>query len=317
MLINNLVHEHILSQMSRIKVIPLVQGSQEWLDFRKFKIGSSSAASIMGVGFKTPLQLFEDIMEDKPTPVNDAMRRGSAMEPIARAWINERCKADLQPVVVEHPNPEYNWHISSIDGLCVMPNGLSLYGKEILKPGEIFVCEIKCPGLKDHTTALEGKVPDKYLPQCYHILEDLPGVNKILYFSYREDSQAMVWVDRDEYEMTNQFGYELSFYSKLLSCRPPEPTEKDWVEFVQSDLIGQANEYLQIMDELSILEERSKEIKENLIIATAKTSRCKIGELKLQKVIRQGTVDYSQIDALKGIDLDKYRKPPIISWRAY
>lgn len=317
MLVNNLVHEHILSQMSRIKVIPLIQGSQEWLDFRKFKIGSSSAASIMGVGFKTPLQLFEDIMEDKPTPVNDAMRRGSAMEPIARAWLNERCKADLQPVVVQHPNPEHDWHISSIDGLCVMPNGLILDGKEILKPGEIFVCEIKCPGLKDHNTALEGKIPDKYLPQCYHILEDLPGVNKILYFSYMPGYEAMVWVDLNDDAMDKQFAKEKDFYSKLLSCKPPEPTEKDWVEFVQSNLIEQANEYSQIMDELSILEERAKEIKENLIQGTSFACRAKIGDLKIQKVIRQGSVDYSQIEALKGINLDQYRKPPIITWRAY
>lgn len=305
MLVNNL-----------IRFVDLEQGTDAWKEFRKFKIGSSSAASIMGVGFKTPLQLFEDIMEDKETPTNDAMRRGTAMEPVARAWLNERCKADLQPVVVEHPNPDHNWHISSIDGLCMMQNGLTIDGEEILKPGEIFVCEIKCPGFNDHNTACGGTVPEKYLPQCYHILEDLPGVNKILYFSFREDSQAMVWVDRDEYEMHSQFGYELSFYSKLLSCRPPEPTEKDWVEFMQSDLIEQANEYTQIMDEMSILEERAQQLKESLIQGTSQTSRCKIGDLKLQKIIRQGNVDYSKISELNGVNLNMYRKPPIITWRA-
>lgn len=305
MLVNNL-----------IRFVDLEQGSDAWKEFRKFKIGSSSAASIMGVGFKTPLQLFEDIMEDKETPTNDAMRRGTALEPIARAWLNERCKADLQPVVVQHPNLDHDWHISSIDGLCVMPNGLALDGKEILKPGQIFVCEIKCPGFKDHETALAGEIPEKYLPQCYHILEDLPGVNKILYFSYREDSQAMVWVERDEYFMHSQFGEELAFYSKLLSCRPPEPTEKDWVVFMQSDLVEQANEYTQILDEMAILEDRAMQLKESLIHGTSQTSRCKIGDLKLQKIIRQGNVDYSKISELNGINLDVYRKPPIITWRA-
>ena len=66
-----------------------VQGTPQWKEFRKWKIGSSSAASIRGVGFKTPLQLFESIMEETETPINDAMRRGTNMEPIARAWLNQ------------------------------------------------------------------------------------------------------------------------------------------------------------------------------------------------------------------------------------
>jgi len=70
-----------------IRFVDLVQGTPEWKEFRKGKIGSSMAASIRGIGFKTPLQLFEDVMEDRETPDNEAMRRGRDMEPVIRDWL--------------------------------------------------------------------------------------------------------------------------------------------------------------------------------------------------------------------------------------
>ena len=286
-----------------IKFIPLEQGSSEWKEFRKMKIGSSSAASIRGVGFKTPLQLFEDMIEDRETPVNDAMRRGTEMEPRARAWLNAKYGADLQPVVVQHPNDEHDWHISSLDGLWKRPDG------------SYFAVEIKHPGKTDHTIALDGHVPQKYMPQCYHILEDLPGVDKILYLSYHEDSQAEVWIERDEYEMANQFAEELSFYTRLLSFNPPEPTTRDWIEFYGSVILSKANTYSFIKDQIEELQKQADALKEEIKKDTAGAARAKIGNLKLQKVIRQGSVEYSRIEALKGLDLNPYRKDPIVSWR--
>jgi len=286
-----------------IRFVDLVQGSDEWKEFRKLKIGSSAAACIRGVGFKTPLQLFEDMMEDKSYEPNEAMIRGTLMEPIARAWLNEKYQSNLQPVVVTHQNPEHDWHISSIDGLCERADG------------SIFVTEIKCPGREDHNTALEGRVPAKYIPQCLHILEDLPGVDRILYFSYRDDSQAEVWVERDEYEMAIQFAEELAFFSKILSCTPPEPTARDWIEFSGGDIVSKANMYAFIQDQIKDMQDQAEAIKEEMIKDTGFVSRAKIGHLKLQKVIRRGAVDYARIEALKGLDLNPYRKEPIVTWR--
>ena len=261
------------------------------------------AASILGVGFKTPLQLFEDIMEDRETEVNDAMRRGTMMEPIAREWLNQKYQSNLQPVVVQHPDSSHDWHISSLDGLWKRPDG------------SYFACEIKHPGKIDHEKALDGQIPEKYIPQCFHILEDLPGVDRILYLSYREESQVEIWLERNEHEMDMQFAQELSFYEKLLSCTPPEPTEKDWVEFLDYDLVSQAHLYGCIQDQIEELQAKSASIKEQLLQGTSFSSRAKIGQLKLQKVIRKGAIEYTKIDALKGIDMEQYRKNPIVSWR--
>ena len=286
-----------------IRYVQLEQGTQEWLDFRKLKIGSSYAASILGVGFRTPLQLFEDILEDKSVVPNEAMIRGTLMEPIAREWLNRKYNSELKPVVVEHPNPSHNWHFSSIDALWERPDG------------SIFVAEIKHPGAKDHGLAMQGIVPPKYVPQCLHILEDLPGVDRILYCSYREESQAEIWIERNEYEMAIQFAEELAFYSKLITLRPPEPTEKDWITISDEEAIEIAKEYKMLTDQISSMEKQADDLKKKIIEKMGYTNRARIGDLKAQKVIRQGGVDYSKIEALKGLDLNPYRKEPISTWR--
>lgn len=286
-----------------IRFIDLVQGSKEWHDFRKFKLGSSAAASIRGVGFKTPLQLFEDIMEDKISEPNMAMERGTRLEPIAREFLNKKFSSNLQPAVVQHPNPEYDWHISSLDGIWERPDG------------SIFVCEIKCPGERDHNIALQGSVPEKYLPQLYHILEDLPGVERILYFSYSEDSHAYIWVDRHDLALSCQLNLEKEFYQRMLTCSPPDPIEKDWIEFSGSEVMSKANLYSFVQDQIKDLQEKAETLKWEILERTGQMKRARIGHLKVQKIVRKGNVDYEKIEALKGVDLEPYRKDPITSWR--
>ena len=290
-----------MNKNSLIKFVDLEQGSDEWKEFRKWKLGSSSAASIMGVGFKTPLQLFEDIMEDKETPVNEAMLRGTRLEPVARQYLNDKYGSNLQPVVVEHPAKKSSWHISSLDGFYERPDG------------SIFVCEIKCPGIIDHQKALDGEIPEKYIPQLYHILEDLPGVDKILYFSYMPDSQAEVWFFRDKEKMEKQFKAEEEFYRRILDCKPPEPMDKDWVYIDDMSLQMKAAEYQEACRQIEILENEKERLKKDLINTAHVRSR--IGSLKIQRVNRAGSIDYSKIEALKDMDLSPYRKASITTWR--
>jgi hypothetical protein len=115
--------------------------------------------------------------------------------------------------------------------------------------------------------------------------------------------------------MAMQLSNEQEFYSRLLNCRPPDPTEKDWIEFCGDEIISKAKAYTFIQDQIKDLERQADEIKKQIILGTGGTSRALIGDIKLQKVIRQGAVDYAKIEALKGLDLTPYRKEPITSWR--
>ena len=64
----------------------LQQGTQEWLDWRKERIGASDTPCIMGVGFKTPFQLWQvKTGRVPPDPQNYAMQRGNELEFGARS----------------------------------------------------------------------------------------------------------------------------------------------------------------------------------------------------------------------------------------
>lgn len=286
-----------------IKFVDLIQGSPQWREFRKFKIGSSMVASIRGIGFKTPLELFEDIVEDRETPVNEAMRRGSDMEPIIRNWLNRQHGIEFKPAVVQHPTAD--WHISSLDGICLFDDG---------RPP--MVTEIKHPGRIDHEMAMDGVVPEKYRMQCLHILEDIPSAEAVLYCSYQnENSVAQILVTRDDYEMPIQFAEELAFFSRLISFRPPEPTDKDWIDIYDEPTRQIAEEYSFLMDQVNEMEKKANGLKKQLIEKLGDIKRAKIGNMKAQMIKREGAVDYTKIEALQGIDLNPYRKEPVISWR--
>ena len=133
-----------------------IQGTPEWLENRKNFIGASDAPIIMGESpWCTPLGLWEQKVGITPPPKeNYAMRRGSAMESSAREAFNDKIGMLTLPQVVYHP--KYDFMMASLDGLSV---------------DETIAVEIKCPGVKAHALAIEGKVPIYYKAQLQHQME--------------------------------------------------------------------------------------------------------------------------------------------------
>src|ERR1043165_6024764 len=136
-----------------MKIIPVKQGTPEWHEFRKDKIGASLASVIMGVcPWKTPLQLYNEmkgIIDQAPTSA--FMERGIEMEAQARSQF-EYLKGKTFPSIVVQDD-HLPWMIASLDG----------WNEE-----EKCLVEIKCPGMKAHQIALRGQVPDHYYPQLQH-----------------------------------------------------------------------------------------------------------------------------------------------------
>lgn len=280
-----------------------IQGSQEWLEFRRMKIGSSDAPCIMNVGFKTPLQLFESKIENIPTVENEAMRRGKRLEPLALDHLIHHLDIKLQPAVILHPNPSMDWHFSSVDGIGQASDGSWV------------VAEIKCPGKKDHELALSGRIPPKYIPQLNHILEDCKSVDKILYCSYSETSIALRWYMRDECVLHHQFAEELSFFTRMISFNPPAPTERDWVRLNDSDIVEKARRYVLMHSYFKDIEKQRDETRDELIKAIGDLRRAQIENTHIQKISRKGQIDYTAIPELEGINLELYRRKPIVSYR--
>lgn len=126
----------------------LNQGSQEWLDWRRWAVTASDVAAIAGL---SPWANSEEILQQKlagtQPETNYAMQRGSNLEPIARRHFETKKGKAFPAVCVEHS--EQNWMRASLDGLS--------------HDGEIL--ELKAPNWKVHESALLGFVPDYYMAQ--------------------------------------------------------------------------------------------------------------------------------------------------------
>lgn len=63
------------------------------------------------------------------------------------------------------------------------------------------------------------------------------------------------------------------------------------------------------------LAQKAEEIMRAELISASQSQSSKGCGVKAQKIIRNGSVQYSEIPELIGVDLEKYRKPQSESWR--
>lgn len=274
------------------------QNSLEWHEFRKNHVGASDAPVIMGVSpWKTAYQLWEEKLGLREIPAsNAAMQRGIELEPIARQAYNDYTGNEAEAKVIVHP--QYSWMSASLDGLS--------------KCGSVPV-EIKCPGYDDHQKAVNGEIPEKYFPQLQHQLAVL-GVNMLHYFSYRDGSYCLLEVMRDEKYIARLIKEESKFWNGVLSFSPPELSERDYINKNDKEWLDLVESYRTASEELNRAKEAESLIRDQLI-NLSEGRNCIGGGVKVQKIIRKGTVDYSKIPELKGVNLDGYRKDSVSSWR--
>lgn len=274
------------------------QNTAEWLEMRKSKVGASDAPIIMGDSpWKTAFQLWEEKLGLRPLPqINEAMRRGHELEPIARQAYNDYTGNLAEAEVVFHP--ERKWMMASLDGLSL---------------DRSIVLEIKCPGNQDHELAKQGKIPEKYYAQLQHQLATI-GVNLLHYFSYKDGDFSLVEVERDEKYIQKLYAKEGEFWTKLQNFDAPELSDRDYVERSDNAWLDSAREWATVNAQLAELKMKEKLCREQLI-GLSGDMNCQGAGIKVRKVVRKGTVDYKAIPELSGIDLEKYRKSPVESWR--
>lgn len=275
--------------------IDYIQGSSEWLALRKKKITATDASVIMGAShWKTKIQLYyEKKSNTPPAPANDRMQRGIDLEPIARDLFTIKTGIHVEPKVVVK-----DWAMASLDGISACGN---------------YLVEIKCPGEKDHAFAVSGKVPDHYYPQLQHQMW-ICDLEQMYYFSFDGADGVLVTVDRDYIYCGKMIDEEMKFYECLVNNIPPEPVEGDYIER-NDDLWQQcAIRWKSVNESMKRLEKEEEDLRKQLIFLSGE-SNTKGAGISLCQVTRKGTVDYAKIPELKHVDLDKYRKGTISSWR--
>jgi len=278
-----------------MKLINLEQGSPEWLEFRRMGIGASDAPSIMGVGFKTAEQLLDDKLSGKEQIVNVAMQRGKDLEEPARQAFMQATGLSVAPAVVV--SDDLSWQFASLDGMDMMQ--------------EFFV-EIKCPGYKDHATAMVGMIPAKYYPQLQHQFS-VTGMKKGYYYSFDGKNGALVEIERDDKYIEELLERERKFFERMMNFDSPKITDKDFVMLDDAEWDEVCIEYRKVKDELQDLQDKEKKLKERLISIASERNIRSCG-VKLMKVLRKGNICYDKIPQLVGVDLDQYRSKPIEYW---
>lgn len=278
-----------------------VQGSPEWLAFRKGKIGASDAPSIMGVNlYETKLQAWERFVFDKERDVTPNMQYGKDREEEARHWMNKQItEYCYNPVVVQsktHPDL-----IASLDGYYESASGSP------------HILEIKWNSLKVHEEVMEGTVPQHHYPQLQHQM-DLVGVDHMTYLSCHGDSKKLIPVFRDADYCEQLRNEELSFLVSVREFIPPEPSDMDWVNESTPEALTQSERYRQLSLLVGDLE-REKEQLRKTIIENLDHPRVHYGDLRIQKVIRKGTVNYARMMEELHIDKEPYRNPSTHEWR--
>ncbi len=273
----------------------LVQGTQEWLELRKTKITATDSCVIMGSShWKTKIQLYnEKISDENNTFMNDAMKRGLELEPIARSLFTIQTGIEVEPKVVIK-----DWAMASLDGI-------SECGKHVV--------EIKCPGEKDHATALKGKVPEHYYPQLQHQMW-VCDVEKMYYFSFDGADGVIVEVVRDPFYLEKMIAEEYKFFMCIQNKTPPAPEESDYIERNDSLWEECVSNWMEVSSQIKELEKQEEEFRKQLIFLSGE-SNTKGSGISLCKVERKGVINYSKIECLKSMDLEPYRNASSSSWR--
>jgi putative phage-type endonuclease len=183
--------------------VNLKQGTQEWLNWRMEGIGSSDVPAILGV---SPWKTYQELVMQKAHrmaggPPNAAMRRGSELEPKIRELYQRQSYLYLPDAAFEHS--EYRFMRASLDGFNDENN---------------VAFEAKAPNKYDHFSAVNGEVPEKYIPQCQHILL-VSEADQLHYVSHWNNENAVVLVkpDPDYHQMLIE--KESEFWEKVLKLR--------------------------------------------------------------------------------------------------
>lgn len=271
-------------------IVQLVQGSPEWLAYRKNMRNASETAAVLGVSpWMTPYQLWLLKTGRTETKATAAMQHGTDLEPAARAAYEAETGSIMQPLVLQD------------GGYSASLDGMDLEGQLIL--------EVKCP-YKGQTSALwndtvVGLVPEQYQLQVQHQL--MVSRAALAHLWVFDGTQGLLLpIERDEAVMARiRAGWD-GFQRYLDTDTPPPLTEADtvlrndpaWTEAAKAFSLAK-----QAADQADEAVAQAREA----LLALAKHPKEQGAGVSVTRYWKAGNVDYKRIPALKGLDLSGYR----------
>lgn len=276
------------------------QGSPEWLEMRRTKIGASEAAIIQGISpYKTAFDLWsEKTGRTQPPPSNPAMLRGNALEPEVRSYYEEKINETFLPKVVMHPT--YEWMMASLDGI-------NFIGNKIL--------EIKCCNREVFEKAQQGIVVPHYYSQIMHQLNCCPEADECHYVCFNRGEYATVIVEPDEDYIEDLIIKEAEFYQCMINNVPPEKGENDYIYIDDPAFSEVEQRYIEAKRQLDTAKAYEAHIKKELLDFTD-DGNCEGNDIRMTRYLKQG-YDYKKaaLDNLDSSKMAEYLKTPVNSWR--
>jgi putative phage-type endonuclease len=278
------------------KVERILQNTPEWHAWRMQGLGSSDAPVIMQESpWRTPKQIWE-LRTGRRTEqenTNPALRRGRELEPKARAAYEAFTGEQMEPLCLVHDS--FDWMRASVDGLNFE---------------RARVLEIKCPlRSEDHRLAVAGQVPRHYFAQLQHQLE-VTQASELHYWSFDGERGALVRVEPDPNYIQRLIEAETEFWRRVVENRWPQENDEELDLSDDPRWQEAAHRYRALklrLDELTSAEQLARKRLEEL----ASARRTFGSGLELLRTERKGAVDYSAVSELSGVDLERYRKPPV------
>lgn len=281
-----------------MKILDIPQDGPEWDLFRRSHFTATDTRKLFGIcPWKgTPYKVWaHKVLGEKEEVFNPNAERGKRIESQARCWVELERQIKCPPVCVE--SSEHPWIGASLDGLDEENEQ---------------VIEIKANNPKTHAEAKEGIIPDYYMTQLQTQLL-ATGYKKALYVSYDGLQGHIITVFRDEEMIERIIKESKKFWETYVDgLKAPTFSDKDYEKDEDPEDEKLINEYAYWCEMARQAEYQKKSIASYFEKRANGRVRVQFGKLRYTQYLRQGNIDYSMIPELEGVNLEKYRKPPIV-----
>ena len=285
------------------------QNSKEWLEWRRGGLGASDAPIVMGDSpYLTAYELWQEKTglvkrEDTGSFVTDL---GHKFEPMIRADLELDLGYSMDPQCIEHH--ELPWLRASLDGFNE-ENRTFVEIKYVGKDKLEWVKKNKRP-LPAHVAQVQQQFAVTGFSSCLYTCYTLTPDRKQI------DRSVTITVPIDMEYITKKLVPALKdFWDKVQAQKAPELSDKDVVVVKKKEAVELSELYLKKVSQKKDLETEIKDIQKKMIEAIKEKPLGQIGRVKMTKVVRVGSVDYSKIKELKSINLDQYRKASSSSYK--
>lgn len=270
-----------------------IQGSTEWLEFRKRHITASEIPVILELSpYQTPLQLAEEKLNETIDLNKESRKRALfefafATEIAARDALSKHLQLKLEPTVAT--SNEVPILMCSLDGYNPLAN-IILEVKHVSK--EYFNKVKTISDIYDyHMAQIQSQLFIMKAKKCYYFIAEKTGDSKVMEItsddSFKERTLPRV----------------IEFHELISQRKYPEPSDKDFITIEDTKL-------LQLLQLKTLIDRSQKQfdILKNEIDFEYKTlQRFKGHGIKCVRSIRKGSIPYSKLDEVRKLDLEKYR----------